>query len=45
MRRGIPSIPRKCMGKKVRFIPISVSQKWALPMGSFISRPVILGYQ
>jgi hypothetical protein len=27
MRRGIPSIPEKCIGKNVRFMATTVSQK------------------
>ena len=45
MRRGIPFIPTKCMGKKVTFMPMNISQKFSLPSFSFSSRPVSLGHQ
>ena len=44
-RRGIPSMPRKCIGKKVILNPMKVSQKWSLPRVSPSMRPVILGHQ
>ena len=43
MRRGMPSIPEKCIGKNVRFMPMKVSQKCILPSFSLIKRPVIFG--
>ena len=43
MRRGIPNIPAKCIGKKVRFMAIKVSQKCHPPSLSLINRPYIFG--
>jgi hypothetical protein len=43
MRRGMPSIPAKCIGKNVRFMPTKVSQKCQFPCRSFIIRPYIFG--
>ena len=45
MRRGMPSVPSQCMGKKARLKPITPSQKWALPSPSSSILPNILGHQ
>src|SRR5262249_53977565 len=44
-RRGIPSRPRKCCGKKVRLIPMKESQKLIFPRRSSRNRPNIFGHQ
>ena len=31
IRLGIPAKPKKCIGKKVKFTPIKVVQKWIFP--------------
>ena len=45
MRRGIPSMPTKCMGKKVMFAAMNISQNVTLPIASLYMRPVNLGNQ
>ena len=45
MRRGIPSSPVKCIGKKVMFCPANMSQKCICPCFSSYMRPVIFGNQ
>ena len=45
IRRGMPRMPRMCMGKKVRLNPISISQKWSRPSPSRSRKPVIFGNQ
>ena len=45
MRRCIPRIPRKCIGKKTRLNVMKVIAQWIFPQVSFISRPNIFGYQ
>ena len=45
MRRGMPSKPSVCMGRKPMLKPRNIVQKFHLPSRSFISRPVILGNQ
>ncbi len=45
MRRCMPAMPWRNMGKKTQFIRIIVGQKWTLFQNSLIIRPVALGYQ
>uniref|UniRef100_A0A6J7PZB9 Unannotated protein n=1 Tax=freshwater metagenome TaxID=449393 RepID=A0A6J7PZB9_9ZZZZ len=45
MRRGWPWRPTICIGPKVRFMPMTISQKFALPQRSFRSRPKTFGHQ
>jgi hypothetical protein len=45
IRLGIPEIPKKCCGKKVKLTPIKVAQKCILPNISGITNPVILQNQ
>ena len=45
MRRGIPRIPRKCIGKNTRLNVTNVIAQCTLPQVSFIIRPNIFGYQ
>ena len=45
IRRGMPSRPVKCMGKKVRFMPANISQKVIFPTVSSYMRPVNFGNQ
>ena len=45
VRRGWPSMPRKCIGKNVRLNPITISQKFTLPSRSSSSFPKIFGNQ
>ena len=42
---GIPSMPMRCIGKKVRFIPMNTNQKCSLPSRSSNSRPNTFGHQ
>ena len=44
-RRGIPSAPRTCCTRNVRWNPTNVSQKWIVPRRRFIILPVIFGNQ
>ena len=34
IRRGIPAIPRKCMGKNAMSAPMNINQKCSLPRSS-----------
>ena len=45
MRRGIPSNPSRCCGKKARLKPMKTSQKWSFPSFSSSIRPKNLGHQ
>ncbi|EDT37259.1 hypothetical protein BamMEX5DRAFT_6963 [Burkholderia ambifaria MEX-5] len=45
MRRGIPSSPAMCIGKKPRLKPTSTTQNVRRPKRSFIIRPVNFGNQ
>ena len=45
MRRGIPSSPTMCIGKKTRFVPMNIVQKFQVPNVSSIRRPVNFGNQ
>ena len=44
-RRGIPWMPIRCIGAKVRLKKMNVSQKCHLPSRSSNIRPVIFGNQ
>ena len=44
-RRGIPSIPMKCIGKKVTLRPMKANQKCSLPRRSFNNLPNTFGHQ
>ena len=44
-RRGMPSMPTRCIGPKVRLKKTNDSQKWILPSVSSYIRPVIVGNQ
>ncbi len=44
-RRGIPTRPTQCIGKKVRLSAMKVPQKWSRPSVSLYIRPVIFGNQ
>ena len=45
MRRGIPSSPSMCCGKKVMLKPAKISQKATLPSRSSSMRPKNFGHQ
>ena len=44
-RRGMPSLPRKNIGKKVKLVPTTISAQWSFPSRSRSMAPVIFGNQ
>ena len=45
MRRGWPCRPRMCIGPNVRFMPMTMNQKFHLPSVSLSILPNIFGHQ